>query len=108
MTNLASSILTHPSTENIRIAGVWATKAIQAANAAEDSTEMAQMRGTHEDDLDALQQDTKTACERVKSVALFNMGVIATVSSIAPQTAGSPSTASYLLTAIDPLGRADE
>ena len=78
MTNLANSLIIHPSTENIRLAGVWAKKGIQAVNAGQDSIEMATLRGTSE--LTVQQEETKRTCDRVKSVALFNMGIIASVS----------------------------
>lgn len=79
MTNLANSLLLHPSSENIRIAGIWATKAIQAANAGQDSPEMAKLRAMADKDLSAQEEDTRKSCDRVKAVALFNMGVLASV-----------------------------
>jgi len=77
MTNLANSLASRPTSENLATASIWGSKAVETIEAAHASQDLLRMRGNP--DLTPEEEETKKMCDRVMSVALFNLGVLASV-----------------------------
>lgn len=80
MTSLANSLIVRTSSANLSTASIWAIKALNILEDAEKSKARLDML---ENPLDVSEEDeeTRKMCDRVKSVALFNLGVLASVRS---------------------------
>ncbi|KAL7409473.1 hypothetical protein BDY24DRAFT_403201 [Mrakia frigida] len=77
MTQLANSLVVRPSSDNLATASIWGLKALQTIEAAHQSPELLNLRGNP--DLTPEEEETKKMCDRVMSVSLFNLGVLASM-----------------------------